>query len=212
MFNRVWCIALAGLGAGCLVSTAAPATTIGFDGLASGTSFTDYTQDGFTVVPVSGVWSVNGYGTPGPSIVFVDSQGVGGQASSVTVTRAGEAFTFGAIDLYSSVTPIPYTLLGTLGGRTVLSASGTVPNTFGNFATVPSTDATAALDRLEVTLTTARLLVGSNPYGIDNIVVSAMAVPVPEAPSLWLLASTLAALGMARPGWGLRRSASKQGR
>lgn len=206
MFNRGWCIALAALGVGCLVSTAVPATTIGFGGLAAGTSFTGYTQDGFTVAPVSGVWSVNEYGAPGPSIVFVDSQGVGEQAFSVTVTRAGEAFTFGAIDLYSSVTPIPYTFLGTLSERTVFSASGTVPNTFGNFATVLSTDAKADIDRLEVTLTTVRILVSSNPYGIDNIVVSATAAPVPEAASLWLLASALAALGVARPGWVLRRS------
>lgn len=208
MLSHGWCMTLAALGAGCLVSTAAPATTIGFGGLAAGTPFTGYTQDGFTVAPVSGVWSVNGYGAPGPSIVFVDNQGVGGQASSVAVTRAGEVFTFGAIDLYSSVTPIPYTLLGTLGGRTVFSASGTVPNTFGNFATVPSNDAIAAIDRLEVTLTTVRLVpaVGSNPYGIDNIVVSATAAPVPEVPSLWLLASALAVLGGARPGRALRRS------
>ncbi len=196
MPSYVWRMALATLGLGCLVTTAASATTVGFNGLTVGAPFTGYAQNDFTVAPILGAWIVSGYGNPGPSIIFVDNQGVGGQMSSVAVTEAGEDFTLGAIDLYSSITPIPYTLLGTLGGQTVFSVSGTVPNTFGNFATVPSTYATAVIDRLQVTLTTVSIGgIGSNPYGIDNIVVSAVPSPVPEAPSLWLLGAALVVLG-----------------
>lgn len=189
-----WRTALAGLGAGCfLFASAASATTIGFDGLDTDAPFTGYAQDGFAVAPVSGSWVGFAYGNPAPSIVFTDTQGTGGQASSIAVTRAGLAFTFAAIDLYSSLTPIPYAFRGTLGGQTVFTSSSIVPNTFGAFATVPSADAAAIIDRLEVTLSTVQVSF-PNPYGIDNIVVSAAASAIPEPPSLWLLGSALAAL------------------
>ena len=206
MLNYSWCVALAALGAGCLLSRPAPATTINFDGLSAGAPFTGYAQSGFTVAPVSGTWLVDAYGNPGPSVEFMDTQGVGGQTSSLAVALGGQAFTFDAIDLYSSVTPIPYTLVGTLGGQTVFSTSGTVPNTFGNFATVSSIDPGAVIDRLEVALTTVAF--PYNPYGVDNIVVSAAASPVPESPSLWLLASALATLGGVGRVLALRRSAA----
>ena len=45
------------------------------------------------------------------------------------------------VDLHSSLTFIPYVVTGLMGSTKAFSVSGTVPNTFGNFATVANPNA-----------------------------------------------------------------------
>jgi hypothetical protein len=70
------------------------------------------------VLPVSGYWWVWHYGDPPPFIEFFTPAG------TFSVTDGGSTFGFTSIDLYSSVTEIPYTFTGLLDGNTVFTASG----------------------------------------------------------------------------------------
>ena len=84
---------------------------------------------------------------------------------------AGHApFRFRTIDLYSSVTPIPYVLTGYRNDAAVFTIDGRLPNTFGNFVTVANPRADALIDTLVVTLTNAAAI--ANPMGVDNIVLA----------------------------------------
>jgi hypothetical protein len=85
----------------------------------------------------------------------------------VVVTAGGAPFDFSSVDLYSSITPIPYVLIGYRGAAPVFTAGGTVPNTFGNFATVAA-DFTG-IDSLVIELSNP---IAVNPMGLDNMVVS----------------------------------------
>ena len=78
---------------------------------------------------------IRNYGSPFPFIYFVGqpNQMIMGM---IAVSDSGTPFTFSSIDLYSSVTTIPYTFTGCLANNQVFTVSGTVPNTYGNFATV----------------------------------------------------------------------------
>jgi hypothetical protein len=181
----------------CFNPTIVRATTIDFNGLATnGCSFlgdcgpfTSYTESGFTVSAVSGNWlAASGF------ITFINPPTT---TASVTVTAAGVPFSFSSIDLYSSITPIPYIFTGLLNGNTVFTASGTVPNTFGNFAKVSNPDGTDMIDTLQVTLSNPPACC-SNPVGLDNIVVDS----VPEPPTLSLLSMGIGLTGIAM----LRRS------
>jgi hypothetical protein len=69
------------------------------------------------------------------------------------------------------MTTIPFTFTGLLHGNTVFTTAGTVPYTFGNFATVSNPNEADVIDTLQVPSI-------SNPVGLDNIVVVA-AVPDP---------------------------------
>ncbi len=84
----------------------------------------------------------------------------------------GHYISFASVDLYSSVTPIPYIFTGLMGSITVFSVTGTVPNTFGAFATVASPDAGDLIDTLVIELT-SDLANGpaccDNPMGLDNV-------------------------------------------
>ena len=209
MSNPEWRMSFAALGMACAMSMAASATTIGFDGLLGGdwSLFTGHAESGFEVAPVSGAWLVGqSYGRPAPFLLFTDPTGLGMTMATLAVTSGGGTFTFDATDLYSSVTPISYAFRGTLSGQAVFATSGTVPNTFGNFAAVPNAGAGAVIDTLEVTLSTVLIPFPINLYGVDDIVVFAAASSVPEAPSPWLLGSALAALGGADRDRPLQRS------
>ena len=176
------------LAAGCFISAAVEAATIDFNGLSGNQNcgngfsgcapFTSYTQSGFTVAPLSGSWLVgDSFGHPPPFIVFTNPPST---TASIAVTDAGAPFSFSSVDLYSSVTTIPYTFTGLLNGNTVFTTSGTVPNTFGNFASVLNPHGTDAIDTLQVTLSNPPFACCSNPVGLDNIVVSASAVGDPH--------------------------------
>ena len=153
-------------------------STVSFSGLAgtNTTPFTSHTELSYLVEPVSGPWTVLATsGRPAPSIQLVNPTAATELIGAVRVTAAGGAtFRLTTVDLYSSVTTIPYTLTGTLAGNPVFTATGTVPNTSGNFATVTNPFPSALIDALVVAVTNpARPLCptcGGNPVGIDNIV------------------------------------------
>jgi hypothetical protein len=129
--------------------------TIDFNGISGsdGSPFTSYMESGFTVSAVTNQWLVaQSGGNPGPFIYFL-AQPSDVITAAIEVTDGGMPFKFDSIDLYSSITPIPYTFVGLLNNNVVFTVSGTVPNTFGNFATVLNPDANFTIDTLEVSLT-----------------------------------------------------------
>lgn len=146
-------------------------TFSGFAGFGSGS----YTEGSATMTPVSGGWTYNSYGNPGPATVF---PGFAYMAPSATgemaVTFGGGLFTFAAVDLYSSVTPIPWQFTGYRKGAQVFTVAGQQGNTFGRFVTTANPRASEAIDRLVITLTQpvnmSCATCSSNPMGLDNIV------------------------------------------
>lgn len=140
-----------------------------------------YTESGVTVRATSGEWSViTDYGHPAPFIeIYVPcTQQAGTCATPATpgigtiqVTAAGATFSFKSIDLYASLVPIPYQIAGLRNSTTVFTISNTLPNTFGNFATVVNPQAAAVIDTLVISLTDA-----VSAMGLDNIVLA----PVPQ--------------------------------
>lgn len=172
-----------------LVPNMVNATTIGFDGLSgneNGSSFSTYTESGFTVQPVSGDWLVRTmYGNPSPFIFFSSTQEQQPLSAGISVTNGGSAFQFSSVDLYSSMTTIPYTFSGFLNSMVVFTETGTVPNTFGGFATVLNQYSSSFIDALEITLVNpAGWCCGSNPVGLDNVVLLETTVPEPTILSL----------------------------
>ncbi len=163
------------------------AAVITFQDAPSG-SIASHAESGFTVTAFSGSWFVSGYGNPGPSIQFEQVTGQPALTSSVRISSGGSLFQFGSVDLYSSVTPIPYVITGYLNSVAVFSLKGTVPNTFGTFATVPNPSETGAVDALSISLTNPEIPCCSNPMGLDNIRLSLVSpVPEPDAYVLLLL-------------------------
>ena len=183
------------LGTALLVTQAASASAITFQQVPNG-SLSTYTEAGFTASILSGPWAARfDYGNPAPFLQFPRSQDNQATIGAIQVTSGGSLFTFGSVDLYSSVTPIPYAITGYLDNAQMFSLQGTLPNTFGNFATLVNLQPNALIDRLTITLTNP---VGTNPMGLDNIVVTpAAAVPEPatlaffSCTALWLLADAV---------------------
>ena len=153
---------------------AATRVTLGFDGLAgvaNQTPITTYSEVDFTVEANFGPWvALTTYGNPIPFIQFVRPAGTTSTFGQVTVRRAGSPFMFESVDLYSSVTPIPYEIIGVRNDTVVFTLAGTVPNTFGGFATVTNSTPTATVDALLIRLTNPGTACCSNPVGLDNIV------------------------------------------
>jgi hypothetical protein len=164
-------------------SAPAAAAVIGFDSLTAAGPFTATSEAGFSVVAVSGSWVVStGFGHPAPFIEFINPV-PGPTTAEIMVTFGASPFTFASVELYSSVSTIPYVFTGLLRGSPVFTATGVVPNTFGNFATV--TGPGLPIDTLRISLTN---MFQSNPMGLDNLVVT----PVPEPSTLALLGVVLA--------------------
>jgi hypothetical protein len=173
--------------------------TIDFNGISGGdgSPFMIYMESGFTVSPVTNQWLVGqSGGNPGPFIYFV-AQPSDMITATIQVTDGGAPFKFDSIDLYSSITPIPYTFVGLLDGNVVFTVDGTVPNTFGNFATVLNPDANLTIDTLDVSLTNSPGPCCSNPMGLDNIVLTT-AANTPEPASLALVLTGVGGLGFSR--------------
>ena len=145
-------------------------TFAGLSGLPMFSPFSTYSESGFTVSPASGCWKVDGYGNPGPSIVFQAPT----SRDEVRITAGGSSFTFGSVDLYSSVTPIPYTITGFLNSSPVFTVANTVPNTFGTFKTVSNPYSAATIDALVIALSNPApaSCCNGNPVGLDNIVLT----------------------------------------
>jgi hypothetical protein len=165
----------------------ASASTIGFSDLLTPGPFTTYTESGFSVSAVSGSWETSTtFGNPAPFILFTRAASEPTIGAQIDVTASGAPFRFSSIDLYSSLTTIPYLVTGLRDSSLVFTLAGTVPNTFGSFATVNSSS-TQIIDTLRITLSNPATPCCSNPVGLDNIVAS----PVPEPSSLILLSASL---------------------
>jgi hypothetical protein len=150
--------------------------TITFANANPGAPLTTYSESGFVVQFRSGNWEVlPNYGRPAPATIFLSPSGAT-VAGELQITATGGAqFAFKSVDLYSSLTPIPYVIVGTLRGTKEVDVSATLPgvvgNTFGDFRTVVNPSPARPLDTLTVTLTnTMPPIGGSNPMGLDNIV------------------------------------------
>jgi hypothetical protein len=137
-------------------------SVVTFTGLPTGTAFVTHTEAGFTVDAVSGPWRSG----PAPGWSNPTSAPVDGELR--VVSAAGAPFRFYSVRLYSSTTPIPYVFRGVRNGVTVYTASGTVPNTFGNYASVPNPFATIVVDEVHITMTNSGF--ASNPVALDDIV------------------------------------------
>jgi PEP-CTERM motif len=187
MRTTILMCALALLGA----SGSASAATITFNGLLSPGPITTYVESGFTVSAVTGDWEARtGFGNPAPFIQFLRLATEPTITAQIEVSASGSPFSFASVDLYSSVTTIPYVITGLLGSSPVFTLSGTVPNTFGGFATVSAISA-PVIDTLRIALSNPATACCGNPVGLDNIVVRA----VPEPELLFLLGTGLAAIG-----------------
>jgi hypothetical protein len=153
----------------------AGAATIGFnDAGGHGSPLVIYRESGFLVLPYSGPWTVNrNYGKPAPFIVFVRGADEDTTTGEIRVTADGARFRFTSIDLYSSITTIPYVITGFLGTTSVFTMIGTIPNTLGNFATVVNPNARDVVDGLVIRISDPQctLIRCLNPVGLDNIVV-----------------------------------------
>jgi hypothetical protein len=174
----------------------AGATTITFGGLVGGNGavLAPYTEGGFTVTPTVGTWFEGHlFGNPVPSIV---AGAFGGPTTDAfSVTDGGTPFDFSSLDLApSEIGDVDYSFTGTLKGAPVFTVSGTAtpPQVFATILSGVSGD---LIDDLVVstTLTSNARDASAN---IDNIVVSAAAVPEPM--TLGLLATGLGLLGLAR--------------
>ena len=135
-----------------------------------------HSESGFVVQFRSGTWEVwTNYGNPAPFPVFISPTGAGA-TGEIHITAGGAVFSFKSVDLYSSVTPIPYVIVGTRTGvkevefGATLPATGVVGNTFGDFRTVMNPSTGRLVDTLTLTLTNPAVTFGGNPMGLDNIV------------------------------------------
>lgn len=148
-------------------------TTVTFGGLtADGASVTSYSESGVSVTAISGGWvGSTTFGNPAPSIQF---RAPGGSAvtGEVRVSMGGTSFSLGSVDLYASTTSIPYALTGFRNSSMVFTVSGTVPNTFGAFKTLPNPNSAALIDALSIVLTNNAAPCCSNPMGLDNILLT----------------------------------------
>ncbi len=143
----------------------------GLSGVPNGSPVVTYGEGGFVVASVSGSWeAMTGYGKPAPAIIFKRLASEPTLTGEVRVGASGAVFGFSAIDLYSSVTTIPYTITGHRHSLLVLAVSGIVPNTFGNFATVVNPNPGVPIDTLLISLQNPAVGCCSNPVGLDNIV------------------------------------------
>jgi hypothetical protein len=146
----------------CVTALSPVATSVcTFDGLPYGQALSSYTESGITVVATSGDWQTGGY------ISFTTPATETG-TGQIRVTAGDSPFRFDSVDLYSSITQIPYVFTGLLRSAAVFTATGTVPNTFGAFATVTNPYATELIDTLLIDVTNPPVG-ASNPIGIDNI-------------------------------------------
>ena len=146
--------------------------TVTFNGLSvNGAPFVAIHEFGMTVSARSGNWeALTTYGHPAPSIIFRRLAGDPIAIAEIEITSSGVPFTFSAVDLYSSITTIPYVITGWLGTSVEFIVSGTVPNTFGRFATVASPGPPAWINLLTIRVSNPETPCCPNPAGLDTIV------------------------------------------
>jgi hypothetical protein len=173
------------------VSQGASAAVMTFNDAVLGSDFSHYVEGGFTADVNAGNWVVGRYH---PFVYFLHNAGEAPTAHTISVANGGALFKFSSVDLYSSMTVIPYTVTGFRNNSQVFSIDGVVPNTFGNFRTVGNTFADQQIDRLSISLTNPELFFGPNPIGIDNIVTA----PVPEPETYGMMIAGLMGLAALR--------------
>lgn len=172
-------------GPGCVIS-AAPPVTITFGALTvNGVPFTSLVESGFEV-RVTGpssytrAWeSASFIGKPTPSLIFRVPAASPPTSGAILLTPEAGTFRFVSVDLYSSLTPIPYQFIGyttqpVSGGinfTEVFNVTGTLPGTMGNFVTVTNPYSDVPIDRLLIVLTNPTTACCSNAMGLDTIVV-----------------------------------------
>jgi hypothetical protein len=147
-------------------------TSVGFDDIVGADSsvFEGYSNSDISVTPGSGRWLVGRtHGQPAPYIYLLSLPWPSVAESATVVVKArGKGFEFVSVDLYCSMTAIPYVFTGFLNESPVFKKSGTVPINFGRFATVVNPDKNVFIDRLEIGLTQSASPI-PNPMGLDNI-------------------------------------------
>jgi hypothetical protein len=149
-------------------ATASGSAVITFASTTENATVNTYTENGYSISTSGGWQSITTYGNPAPFIEFVTPGGRTGGGSIQVFAINHVSFTFQSVDVYSSITPIPYTITGVRDFSVVFTMSDSVPNTFGAFRTVTSTHPTDVIDTLTIQLTSP-LACCSNPVGVDNI-------------------------------------------
>ena len=158
-------------GAGCLIE-AIVETTITFAGLTvNHTPVTHYEEAGFVVAGVSGPWeSMSQYGAPKPAVIFVRPTSEPTMTAEMAIRSGNALFGFASVQIYSSVTPIPYEVLGVRRSVALFHLAGTIPNTFGHFVPLINPDADLRIDTLVIRLSNPATPCCANPVGFDTVV------------------------------------------
>ena len=128
-----------------------------------------YFESGFTVAAGAQGWmALTTFGNPAPFIQFVREAAQTTVVGEVTITASdGTPFSFSSVDVYSSVTTIPHEIVGLRAGAQVFSLTGTVPNTFGQFATISNPQSAAVIDTLILRIGNPATPCCSNPVGLN---------------------------------------------
>lgn len=173
-------------GPGCVTSVVGPVTITFEDLVVNEAPFISLVEAGFEIL-VTGpssftrAWEAASLiGRPAPSLVFRVPAGSTATSGAILLTPDEGAFKFVSVDLYSSLTAIPYQFIGysaqpVEGGvnfTEVFNTTGTLPGTMGNFVTVTNPYSEISLDRLMIILTSPTTACCDNSMGLDNIVVS----------------------------------------
>jgi hypothetical protein len=129
-----------------------------------------YNEQGFNVSEISAAWTARtSYGNPAPYLGFDTVPGVT-TTGEIRITSGGSPFLLNSVDLYSSVTPIPYVIEGFLSEEPMFTVVNTLGNTFGNFVRVANPRATVPVDVLVIRLSNPATCC-RNPMGIDNVAI-----------------------------------------
>ena len=136
----------------------------------SGTPFTTYEDTGVTVAAVSGIWEVFGYGNPGPAVGFQRLAADPTISAQVQISAGGSLFRFTSVDLYSSVTNIPYKFTGLVNSIVVFTVDDVRASTAGNYRTVANPNQADLIDALLIELWNPATPCCRNPVGFDNVV------------------------------------------